>query len=37
MAQKKRRRSPQQNIMAVIGILIVLSMLVLPLLQLFGQ
>ncbi len=37
MAQKKRRRSPQQNIMAVIGILIVLSMLVLPLLQLFSQ
>ena len=37
MAKKKRRKTPQQNIMAIIGILIVLSMLVLPLLNLFNQ
>jgi len=37
MSQKKRRKTPQQNIMAVIGILIVISMLVLPLLSLFNQ
>jgi len=37
MAKKKRRKSPQQNIMAVIGILIVLSMVILPLLSLFNQ
>lgn len=37
MAKKKRRRSPQQKIMTVIGILIVLSMVILPLLSLINQ
>jgi predicted nucleic acid-binding Zn ribbon protein len=37
MSKKKRRKTPQQNIMAVIGILIVLSMVILPLLSLFNQ